>query len=144
MSSADTPSIRVLALGFVIHGDRTLVAEVQDIVKNERCYRSLGGGVEFGETSLEALHREFAEEIRAELTDVHYLGCVENLFHYNGKPYHEVIQVYRCCLADPTLYELPLIAGVDSTGPFVAHWIECDRFRTQELRLVPEACLQWL
>jgi 8-oxo-dGTP pyrophosphatase MutT (NUDIX family) len=136
--------IRVLALGLVVQGNRALVAEVQDIVKNERCYRALGGGVEFGETSLEALHREFAEEIRAELTNVRYLGCVENLFTYNGEPYHEVVQVYRCGLADPSLYELPLIPGVENGGPFVAHWIECDRFRSQELRLVPEACLQWL
>ncbi len=59
------PQIRALVLGLIRKGDRILVAEGYDSVKQEFFYRSLGGGVEFGETSLEALKREFQEEIQA-------------------------------------------------------------------------------
>jgi len=40
----------------------------------------MGGGVDFGETSRDALQREFQEEIQAELTNIRHLGCLENLF----------------------------------------------------------------
>ena len=49
--------IRVLALGIVRQGDRVFISEGYDPVKQQTFYRALGGGVEFGETSLEALQR---------------------------------------------------------------------------------------
>ena len=69
--------------------DRILVSEADDPVKQDKFYRALGGGVEFGETSLNALRREFQEEIQTDVTNIHYLGCLENLFTYNGQPGHE-------------------------------------------------------
>jgi len=51
----------------------------------------MGGGVDFGETSRDALQREFQEEIQAELTNIRHLGCLENLCNFNGQQGHEIL-----------------------------------------------------
>jgi 8-oxo-dGTP pyrophosphatase MutT (NUDIX family) len=140
--------IRVIVLGLVQSGDRLLVAEGYDIVKRESFYRPLGGGVEFGETSLAALKREFWEEIQAELVNICYLGCLENLFTFNGERGHEWVQLYRCGFANSWFYQQAKWTFIEPENaqhqPIQASWVELARFRTGELRLVPEACLQYL
>jgi 8-oxo-dGTP pyrophosphatase MutT (NUDIX family) len=138
------PRIRVIALALIQNKTRILVEYGYDPLKQEGFYRALGGGVEFGETSREALQREFQEEIQAELTQIQYLGCIENLFVFNGKPGHELIQLYQCQLADPHLYEVESITGQENGAPHVAYWIEVERFKSGELRLVPEGCLDYV
>ncbi|WP_245940128.1 NUDIX hydrolase [Stenomitos frigidus] len=136
--------IRAIALGLIQHGSRLFVSEGFDPVKEDTFYRALGGGIEFGETSLDALKREFQEELQAELTNIRYLGCLENLFTYDGKPGHELVQLYRCDFADKTFYQREQIPFSDSDQTYMAYWIERDRFHSGELRLVPPACLQYL
>ena len=138
------PKVRALVLGLICEGDRLLVAEGYDSVKQRFFYRCLGGGVEFGETSLEALKREFQEEIQAELCNIRYLGFSENLFIYEGKPGHEWIQFYQADLVDAKFYQLDELIGNEAETEFVVRWIECDRFRSKELDLVPEECLGYL
>ena len=136
--------IRPIALGLVAHGDRILVAEGYDHTKQRTFYRALGGGIDFGETSLDALKREFHEELGAELINPCFLACLENIFVYNGKPGHEIIFLYRCDFADPAFYasdEVPFVEGDDTR---LARWVEGDRFKTGDLLLVPEACMQYL
>jgi 8-oxo-dGTP pyrophosphatase MutT (NUDIX family) len=139
--------IRAIVLGLIRQGDRLLVAEGYDPVKRSIFYRALGGGIEFGETSLNALHREFMEEIQAELTNIQYLGCLENLFVYNGRQKHELVQLYRCDLVEPALYQqaqIPFRDGDRGEASGTAYWIAIDRFKSGELRLVPETCLNYL
>ncbi|GAB4381142.1 MAG: NUDIX hydrolase [Elainellaceae cyanobacterium] len=138
------PRIRVITLGLIKHCDRLLVSEGYDTIKQQQFFRALGGGVEFGETSVEALQREFWEEIQAELTNIHYLGCIENLFVYEGKPKHELIQLYQCDFADEALYQKEVIIGNEGGEPFTATWVECDRLSAGELRLMPEECRKFL
>ena len=136
--------IRVLALGLIRNGDRLFVSEGFDPVKQETFYRALGGGVDFGETSLAALQREFQEEIQAELTNIHYLGCIENIFIYNGQPGHELIQFYECDFADSRFYQLEELMFSEGQSQHKALWVPSDRFRSGELKLVPEVCLNYL
>ncbi|MDX2241981.1 MAG: NUDIX domain-containing protein [Leptolyngbyaceae cyanobacterium bins.302] len=137
--------IRVKALGLIVDGDRTFISSCYEPVKQKTFYRSLGGSIEFGESSLEALKREFWEEIQAELTNIQYLGCIENIFTYLGQPKHEMIQLYCADFVDPKFYKLEQLSFVDGDNPpTLAEWIECDRFRAGELWLVPEACLNYL
>jgi ADP-ribose pyrophosphatase YjhB (NUDIX family) len=138
------PEIRPLVLGWVLSNDRLLVAGAYDAIKGETFYRCLGGGVDFCESSESALKREFLEEIQAEVTNIRHLGFTENLFTYEGRPGHEWIQFYQCDLVDSRLYQQAEIRGIEGKTEFVAQWVECDRFRSKELRLVPEVCLQYL
>ncbi|NDJ20890.1 NUDIX domain-containing protein [Nostoc sp. B(2019)] len=137
--------IRLLALGLIRDGDRIFVSEGYDPVKQDTFYRALGGGVEFGETSCLALEREFQEEIQADLTNIRYLGCIENLFTFNGRQGHEIIQLYQCDFAEPKFYQLEsLVFSESETHKHRALWIEISRFKSGELRLVPEVFFEYL
>ena len=135
--------IRVVVLGLIRSGDRIFVAECEDPVKKDIFYRALGGGVEFGERSIDALQREFREEIQAELTNIKYLACLENLFIYNGKAGHELVQLYQCDFVNSKLYELESLDFADGDGEHTAFWMPVERFRSGELRLVPESFLDY-
>lgn len=135
--------IRVLALGLIRDGDRIFISEGYDPLKQQTFYRALGGGVDFGETSLEALKREFREETQAELTNIKYLGCLENLFVFNGQPGHEIIQVYQCDFVDTKFYQLESFVFVEGERQKTALWVDINRFKSGELRLVPEQFLAY-
>jgi 8-oxo-dGTP pyrophosphatase MutT (NUDIX family) len=136
--------IRVITLGLIRDGERIFVSEGYDPVKQTTFYRAMGGGVEFGETSLEGLKREFQEEIQAELTNIRYLGCLENIFTFNGKPGHEIIQLYECGFAHPKFSQLDSLEFAEGKRKKKAIWIEISRCKSGELRLVPEEFLKYL
>jgi 8-oxo-dGTP pyrophosphatase MutT (NUDIX family) len=131
--------IRVLVLGLIRDGERIFVSEGYDPIKQETYYRALGGGVDFGETSRAALEREFQEEIQADLTNIRYLGCIENLFTFSGRQGHEIIQLYQCDFAESKFYQLESLIFYESeTHKHRALWLDISRFESGELRLVPE------
>jgi 8-oxo-dGTP pyrophosphatase MutT (NUDIX family) len=137
--------IRVISLGLIQDDQRIFVSEGYDPVKQSTFYRALGGGVDFGETSLEALKREFQEEIQADLTNICYLGCIENIFIYNGQPGHEIIQLYKCDFADTKFYQLEsLVFSEGEHHQHTALWIDIARFKSGELILVPEQSFNYL
>jgi 8-oxo-dGTP pyrophosphatase MutT (NUDIX family) len=136
--------IRLIALGLIRDGERIFLSQGYDPVKQTDFYRALGGGVEFGETSLIALQREFQEEIQAELTNIKYLGCLENIFTYNGEPGHEIIQLYQCDFVDPKFYQLEKLVFTEGEREKIALWVEINRLQSGELRLVPEQFLSYL
>jgi ADP-ribose pyrophosphatase YjhB (NUDIX family) len=125
-------AIRVLALAVIRRGDELLVEDGEDPVKGENYLRLLGGGVDFGERGEEAVRRELHEEIGVELVDVRYLGAVENLFTFLGKPHHEVCLLYSARFADETRFDQDAFAGTDFVdGREVAvraRWVRVDEF----------------
>ena len=135
--------VRVIVLGLIRSGDRIFVSECEDPVKQDTFYRALGGGIEFGEHSIDALQREFQEEIQAELTNIKYLACLENFFIFNGQAGHELIQLYQCEFVDPKIYQLESLAFADGEWVFSALWMPIERFRSGELRLVPEQFIDY-
>ena len=136
--------IRVLALGLIRDSDRVFVSVGFDPVKKQTFYRAMGGGVDFGEHSLDALKREFLEEINAEITNIKYLGCLENVFVYSGKQGHEVIQLYECDFVESKFYQREEIKFNEGKRQKTALWVNVDRFRSGELHLVPEQFLDYL
>ncbi|CDN10584.1 MutT/nudix family protein [Richelia intracellularis] len=113
-------------------------------MKQTDYYRAMGGGVEFGETSLVALQREFQEEIQAQLTNIKYLGCLENIFTYNGQPGHEIIQLYECDFVDPKFYQLEQLVFKEGARKKVALWVDIKDLESGSLRLVPEQFMNYL
>jgi 8-oxo-dGTP pyrophosphatase MutT (NUDIX family) len=106
----------------------------------------MGGGVDFDKTSFAALQREFYEEIQAELTNIRYRGCLENIYFFEGKPGHEIVQVYECDFVDQKFYQLQELIFTELTYiyPQKALWVEISRCKSGELRLVPEQFLEFL
>jgi len=136
--------IRVLALGLIRDGDRTFLSEGYDPVKQQSFYRALGGGVDFGESSYDALKREFMEELQAELTNIKYLGCIENLFTFNGKAGHELLQLYQCDFVDSKFYQLEQIEFAEGEYKKTALWMDIKQCKSGGLRIVPEQFLEYL
>ena len=132
--------VRPLAICVFRNQDRILVNQGYDQVKDKYFYRPLGGGIEFGETSLETICRELREEINVEVDkeSLTYLGTVENIFHFNGEPGHEIVLIYDGKLKDLDLYEQAVIAGKEANGEeFEAMWMSLDEFGTGKRILYP-------
>lgn len=104
----------------------------------------MGGGVDWQETSEEALKREFWEEIGAELTNINYLGCIENIFTLENKPRHEIIQLYSCDFADSRFYQLQELTFTEKTRTKIALWVDINSCLSRELIVVPEEFLNYL
>jgi len=135
--------IRPLAICIFRNKDRILVAEGYDPVKKHTFYRPLGGGIEFGETSEQTVHREIMEEIGAEVRDLKYLGTLENIFVFNGTPGHEIVQVYDGVLTESGLYEQAEVEGneADVDESFKAVWKRISDFVEGKSTLYPSGLL---
>ena len=131
--------IRPLAICIFRHNDHILVAEGYDSVKKQSFYRPLGGGIEFGEHSEQTIRRELMEEIGAEVGVLKYLGTLENIFVFNGKPGHEIVQVYDGVLKEFGLYEQIEVQGneADVGESFKAVWKRISDFVEGKSTLYP-------
>ena len=139
--------IRPLAICIFRNRDRILVAEGYDSIKDQHFYRPLGGGIEFGESSVETICRELMEEIRAEVDreSLKYLGAVENIFTFNGLPGHEIILIYDGTLKNPELYEQKVIEGEEAgDGPIQAIWKNIEEFTEGKSILYPTGLVEML
>lgn len=136
--------IRPLALGIVWRGDELLVFEGYDHDKDAAFYRPLGGGIEFGEHSQQALRREFREELGVELVGVRYLATTENIFTCDGQRGHEIILLYEATLADPSFYERETLEVHEENETLPACWIPLNKFQADGLLLYPDGLLELL
>jgi 8-oxo-dGTP pyrophosphatase MutT (NUDIX family) len=138
----DEEKIRPIAICVCRNDNRILVAEGHDSKKNQTFYRPLGGTIEFGEHGDETVRREFREEIAADLTEVRYVGMLENIFTYEGRRGHEVVLVYDGLLSDVSLYEKETIQGNEFGQPFKAVWKRLDEFGPGKPPVYPDGLLE--
>jgi 8-oxo-dGTP pyrophosphatase MutT (NUDIX family) len=137
-------TIRALAIGVFLYRGRVLVTEAYDPVDGQTFCRPLGGGIQFGETSAQALQREIREEIGAEIHNLRLLGTLENIFTYLGAPGHEIVQVFDADFADKSLYAQDGIPGGESDGkPFKAVWRDLSCFSAR-YPLYPNGLLEMI
>jgi len=137
--------IRPIALCVFLNKDRILVFEGHDPVKGETFYRPLGGGIEFGEKSEDAVRRELKEEINVDVGEIRYLGTVENIFIFNGNPYHEIVLIYDGILMESGLYDQAVITGKEANGDDIrAMWKSLEEFESGESILYPPGLLNLL
>ena len=139
--------IRPIAICVFLHNNHILVAGGYDPVKDEHFYRPLGGGIEFGETSAETICRELMEEIDVEVekNSLMYLGAVENIFHFNGTPSHEIVLIYDGALKESGLYQQTVILGKEANGEDIrAVWKRLDEFGVGKSIMYPTGLLEML
>ncbi|MCM3759010.1 NUDIX domain-containing protein [Sporosarcina aquimarina] len=137
--------IRPLVICVFQQVDTILVAEGYDPVKQDYFYRPIGGGIEFGESSEEALIREMKEELNTTVTDLAYLGTLENIFSFNGNIGHEIVRVYDASFTDNAFNKASTFEGIEDNGElFKVMRLPIETFRTGELRLVPDNLLDLL
>jgi ADP-ribose pyrophosphatase YjhB (NUDIX family) len=132
--------IRPIAIGIVRRGEDLLVGEEYDPTADERFYRPLGGGIGFGEPAVDALRREFREEVDLELTDVQRLATVENIFTFDGEQGHEFVAVFEASLVDETIYDREELTGYEEShdAEFRVVWKSLSAFESGEEILYPD------
>lgn len=137
--------IRPLAICVFRRGALILVAEGYDPTKQQAFYRPLGGTIEFGERSDEAVVREVREELGAEINNLCLLGTLESVFTYDGQPGHEIVLVYQAEFADCSIYERAQLDGIeDGAVAFKAVWKPLSDFASDRAILYPEGLAKLL
>jgi 8-oxo-dGTP pyrophosphatase MutT (NUDIX family) len=139
--------IRPLAICVFRNRGRILVNQSHDPVKAETFYRPLGGGIEFGETSMDTVCRELKEELNVEVDrgSLTYLGTVENIFTFLGNPHHELILIYDGALKESGLYDQAVIVGQEANGEEIrAEWKDINDFGPGKSILYPTGLLELL
>lgn len=130
---------RAVALGVVEHQGKILVEKIEG--KHEKgegiYYRPPGGGIEHGELSGEALVREFAEELQAEVVNPRFLGVLENVFRIEESVGHEIAFMYLVDVADRTLYEQEVLPLIDGPIENDAVWVSLEEIWNGEKVLYP-------
>jgi ADP-ribose pyrophosphatase YjhB (NUDIX family) len=137
----DKERIRPTVVCLFRKGGRILVSEGFDSSKGEHYCRPLGGGIEFGESSRDALRREMREEVGAEVENLELVGVLENIFTFEGARGHEVVFVYDAEFEDKSLYEGGelRVREAEINADLVARWLSAEEMAERGVRLVPEA-----
>ena len=107
-------------------------------------YRPLGGEINFGEHSRQAIRRELQEEIQVEITDPRYLGVIENFYTLYDVPQHELVIVYEAELVDGSLYGMSSIQGDEGGQAFRVEWVSLTEFTEGKASLFPDGLLDML
>lgn len=134
--------IRPVVLGIARKDNKILVSEGYDKMKGQTFYRCLGGGIEFLETSQEALKREYKEELGIDIIVEDFRGISENIFTYQGKKAHELILFYNIKIKEKDIKEKYHI--IDDNCETDAYWIDVNEFKNNIKILYPEQIFKYL
>lgn len=125
------------------HEGKILACRGKDDVKKNEFYRPLGGMIEFGEHSEDALKREIQEELSEEITNIKFLGRLENIFDYNGKPHHEIVMIYDAEFINKDIYAKTEL-DVTEDGWHKAYWLPIKECMEDKYILYPTGILDLL
>jgi ADP-ribose pyrophosphatase YjhB (NUDIX family) len=110
-----------------------------DTKKGQSFYRPPGGGVEFGESSRDAVVREMQEEFAALVEPSRLWGATENIFTFMGNPGHEIVFLWECRFVDERFYaEDEIIIADDNNNRAPAHWIDPDDLAVRGIPIYPD------
>lgn len=139
--------IRPMVLTLVHRNNEILVFKGQHLVNGQPQYRPLGGGIDFGEYSKDAVEREMMEEINVPLKNIEFLEVIESLFaSFDGTPRHHVIFLYRAEFANETDYDTEKFEIIEDyfTERVFGEWMPIEPFKNEEIILHPKPMLKWL
>lgn len=139
MEQADT-RIRNLAVGVPVRDGHVLVQEFGGSEGERPFVRAIGGGIEFGERAVEALRREYLEELGLVVTAAELLGVTENIFSFLGRAGHEIVHIFAVECAGLETWPLEARVRVIDDESTVA-WHRLDTLGGDGLPLYPDGAL---
>lgn len=118
------PHPRAAVHCFLQRDETVLLLRTVDSVTGEVAWRAPGGGIEFCETSVEAVRREIREEVGVELARWELLEVFETISFWSGKEEHEIVFFFEGAPTDWALIAGDVIAGVEANGePLDLRWV---------------------
>ncbi|MBV8063159.1 MAG: NUDIX hydrolase [Nevskia sp.] len=135
--------IRPLAVCVIRDRGRIFVSQCRERSSGQVYYRPLGGAIEFGERSQDAVLRELQEEVGARVTNLRYLGTLENIFTFEDEPCHEIVLVYEADFVDLAIYKKARLRRTDGS-PNTALWHPLQAFHNGSAPLYPAGLLELL
>ena len=139
MEQADS-RIRNLAVGLPVRDGHVLVQEFGGADGGPPFVRAIGGGIEFGERAIEALKREFLEELGVAVTAAELLGVTENIFTFLGRAGHEIVHIFAVECADLEAWPLDARVKVIDDESVVA-WRRLEALGSESLPFYPDGAL---
>jgi ADP-ribose pyrophosphatase YjhB (NUDIX family) len=137
------PTIRPIAIGVVRREDEILAMAVADDSGTVKGWRPLGGGVAFGERAVDAVRREYMEELGLSITEPRLLAVLENIYEHHGAPGHEIVFVYETSFEDRSAYERDGFDCCEGDMRLTARWIALTRFEDEGApALYPDGLMQ--
>ncbi|MBA3662571.1 MAG: NUDIX domain-containing protein [Gammaproteobacteria bacterium] len=135
-------TIRPKVIGIAKQEDRLLVCEVLNDQGELKGWCPLGGGIEFGETSENALKREISEELGCGIFITGDPFICENIYEHHGFTGHDIVLAFPINFDDPEIYAKKRVQICESCGSLHwVEWIEMERFRSGEEKLFPPALI---
>ena len=136
--------VRPVAIGVIRRGGTLLVVGVCDDTGAIKGWRPLGGSIEFGERAVEALRREFLEELSEPITEPRLITVLENLYQHHGARGHEIVFAYETAFANPDVYRRERFLFRDGSVENTALWVDLARFRAGDEQLFPVGLIEVL
>lgn len=132
--------IRPLAVAVVRYKNKLLALECFDTIKQQKFYRLIGGGIEFGERAEDTVVREFREELGLDIKVTRFLGVSENIFTYEGRLGHEIVLFFEAEFVAGEMYDKEIRAIEKELSENRIIWVE----PAENLRIYPEGFRKYL
>ncbi|MFI5171012.1 MAG: NUDIX domain-containing protein [Chitinophagales bacterium] len=113
--------------GILIHEEKVLL--VEESIRGKRILKFPGGGLEFGEGTIDCLRREFLEELQIELLNIRHFYTTDFFVQSFLDPNDQVISIYYLVDADVATINY----SIDETMQF--SWIELGEITEEQLVL---------
>ena len=126
----DNQKLNIRTTAVIIHEKKLLVHKN----KNEDFCALVGGRIQIGESSEEAIKREIFEEMGKKIEIKGYLTTVENFFDGDDIKYHEIMFVYKAEFADEEDKKITTtIKNVEGEDELTYEWIDIDKLDEAKL-----------
>jgi ADP-ribose pyrophosphatase YjhB (NUDIX family) len=135
--------VRPIAVGVIRRHEELLLMAVRNDNGAIKGWRPLGGSIEFGERAVDALRREFAEEVGLAIAEPTLLTVLENLYSHHGATGHEIVFVFEARLADDIHYSRAAFS-FDDGGVRKVRWVALAHFLRGVAELFPAGLLERL
>lgn len=126
--------LNVRAAGVIIHNNKVLVHKNV----NSDHYALVGGRIEIGENSADAIKREIKEELGKDIEIISYISTIENFFEMGGSEYHEIMFVYKVEFVNEKDKRIEYtLENIEEKDYLKYEWLELDKI--EQYTLCPKA-----
>ena len=123
--------LNVRTAGIIIHNNKLLVHRNL----NEDHYALIGGRIEIGENSEDALKREIQEELGKEIEIMGNIATIENFFEKDSQKYHEIMFVHKAEFINEEDKKIETtIKNIEGKEYLKYEWIDLEKINEYSLK----------